>query len=62
LLFLFIALNGFNTLELATWDFYFVVILLQLEILDVNGLLISAFGLLESLVASIVSTLEKIRT
>jgi len=41
---------------------YFVVILLQLEILDVKGLLISAFGLLASLVASIVSTLEKIRT
>jgi len=38
---------------------YFVVVLLKLDVLDVMGLLISAFGLLSSLVASIASALEK---
>ena len=37
---------------------YFAVILLRLDILGAQGLLISAFGLLSSLVASIVSVLE----
>lgn len=37
---------------------YFTVTLLKLNILDVFGLLISAFGLLASLVANIVSVLE----
>lgn len=37
---------------------YFVIVLLQLNVLDVVGLLISAFGLLSSLVANIVSVLE----
>ncbi len=37
---------------------YFAIILLRLNILGVQGLLISAFGLLSSLVASIVSVLE----
>ncbi len=38
---------------------YFVVVLLKLEVLDIIGLLISAFGLLSSLVANIVSALQK---
>lgn len=38
---------------------YFVIVLLRLDVLDVMGLLISAFGLLSSLVASIASALEK---
>lgn len=37
---------------------YFTIILLKLNFLDVKGLLISAFGLLASLVANIVSVLE----
>ncbi len=37
---------------------YFAVVLLQLEVLDVTGLLISAFGLLSSLIASIASALK----
>ena len=40
---------------------YFVVILLKLNVLDVVGLLISAFGLLSSLVANIISALESLR-
>lgn len=38
---------------------YFTIILLKLNILDVVGLLISAFGLLASLIANIVSVLEE---
>lgn len=37
---------------------YFAVILLRLNILGAQGLLVSVFGLLSSLVASIVSALE----
>jgi len=37
---------------------YFTVTLLNLNVLDIFGLLISAFGLLASLVANIVSVLE----
>lgn len=37
---------------------YFVIVLLRMNALDVFGLLVSAFGLLASLIASIVSTLE----
>lgn len=37
---------------------YFIIVLLRLNLLDVNGLLISAFGLLASLVANIVSAIE----
>ena len=37
---------------------YFVITLLQINALDVTGLLISAFGLLISLLANIVSVLE----
>lgn len=37
---------------------YFTITLLKLNILDIIGLLISAFGLLASLIANIVSVLE----
>ncbi len=37
---------------------YFVIVLLKLNALDMSGLLISAFGLLASLIANIVSVLE----
>ncbi len=38
---------------------YFVIILLKINVLDVFGLFISAFGLFASLVADIVSALEE---
>ena len=37
---------------------YFTITLLKLNVLDITGLLISAFGLLSSLVANIISVLE----
>lgn len=37
---------------------YFIIVLLRLNALDVFGLFISAFGLLISLIANIVSVLE----
>ena len=37
---------------------YFTINLIKLDALEIQGLLISAFGLLSSLVASIVSALE----
>jgi len=37
---------------------YFTIVLLKINALDVIGLFISAFGLLSSLVANIVSVLE----
>jgi len=40
---------------------YFTIVLLKMNALDVVGLLISAFGLLSSLVANIVSVLESRR-
>ena len=40
---------------------YFVIVLLKLNALDVIGLLISAFGLLVSLIANISSVLEERR-
>jgi hypothetical protein len=38
---------------------YFSIVLIRIDFLDVSGLLISAFGLLASLVVSIVSVLER---
>ena len=38
---------------------YFAVLLIKTNALEVQGLLISAFGLLSSLIASIVSALER---
>lgn len=37
---------------------YFIISLLKINALDITGLLISAFGLLSSLIANIVSVLE----
>jgi hypothetical protein len=37
---------------------YFIIVLLRLDALDVVGLFISAFGLLASLIANIVSVLD----
>ena len=37
---------------------YFTITLLKINVLDITGLLISALGLLASLVANIVSVLE----
>ena len=37
---------------------YFIVVLLKLEALDIIGLFISAFGILASLIANIVSVIE----
>jgi len=38
---------------------YFIITLIQINALNISGLLISAFGLLASLIANIVSVLEK---
>ena len=38
---------------------YFVIVLLKLNVLDIWGLFISAFGILTSLASNIVSVLEK---
>jgi len=38
---------------------YFVVTLLKINVLDITGLLISVFGIFMSLVANILSVLEK---
>lgn len=37
---------------------YFIVVLLKINALDIFGLLISAFGLLASLISNIVSVIE----
>jgi hypothetical protein len=37
---------------------YFIIVLLKINALDILGLFISAFGLLSSIIANIVSTLE----
>jgi hypothetical protein len=38
---------------------YFAVVLIKINFLDVSGLMISAFGILMSLIANILSVLEK---
>lgn len=55
------ALSIFSQIINFVIFIYFAVILLELSALDVTGLLISAFGLLSSLVANIVSVLEERR-
>ena len=40
---------------------YFTLVLLKMNILDVWGLLISAFGLFSSIIVSIISVVEKRR-
>lgn len=52
------ALSIFSQLINFIIFIYFTIILLKLDALDVVGLLISAFGLLASLIANIVSVLE----
>ena len=41
---------------------YFIITLLNLEILDVWGLLISAFGLFSSIIVNIISVIENRRS
>ena len=53
------ALSIFSQIINFVIFIYFIIILLQLEALDIIGLLISAFGLLASLIANIASALEK---
>ena len=52
------ALSVFSQIINFVIFIYFVVVLLKLNALDIFGLLISAFGLLASLVANVVSVLE----
>ena len=52
------ALSLFSQIINFAIFIYFSITLLKLNALDAKGLLISAFGLLSSLVANIVSTLE----
>jgi len=52
------ALSLFSQIVNFAIFIYFVVVLLKLNALDMSGLLISAFGLLASLVANIVSVAE----
>ena len=53
------SLNLFSQIINFAIFIYFVIALLKINALDVTGLLISAFGLFSSLVANIVSVLEK---
>lgn len=53
------SLNLFSQIINFAIFIYFVIVLLKINALDVTGLLISAFGLFSSLVANIVSVLEK---
>lgn len=52
------ALSIFSQIINFTIFIYFTINLLKINALDVQGLLISAFGLLSSLIANIVSVLE----
>jgi hypothetical protein len=52
------ALSIFSQIINFTIFIYFIVVLLKIEALDLTGLLISAFGLLASLITNIVSVLE----
>ena len=52
------ALSVFSQIINFVILIYFVIVLLKLNALDIFGLLVSAFGLLASLVANIVSVLE----
>lgn len=53
------ALEIFSQIINFTIFIYFTIILIKSNALELNGLIISAFGLLSSLIASIVSALEK---
>ena len=55
------VVNGFAVFSQAVnilIFIYFVIVLLKLNVLDVWGLFISAFGILTSLASNIVSVLE----
>ncbi len=52
------ALSIFSQIINFVIFIYFAITLIKLNILDIVGLLISAFGLLASLIANIVSVLE----
>ena len=52
------ALSVFSQIINFVIFIYFVIVLLKLNALDIFGLFVSAFGLLASLVANIVSVLE----
>ena len=52
------ALSLFSQIVNFAIFIYFVVVLIKIDALDVIGLLISAFGLLSSLIANIVSVIE----
>ena len=52
------ALSIFSQIINFAIFIYFIVVLLKINALDVSGLLISAFGLLASLIANIVSVIE----
>ncbi len=54
------ALSIFSQIINFSIFIYFVLYLLRLNVLDITGLFISAFGLFASLVANVVSTIEKI--
>jgi len=53
------ALEIFSQITNFVIFVYFIISLLKINALDVFGLLISAFGLLSSLISSIVSALEE---
>lgn len=52
------ALSIFSQIINFAIFIYFIVVLLKINALDIFGLLISAFGLLASLIANIVSVIE----
>lgn len=52
------ALSLFSQIVNFAIFIYFIIVLLKLNALDMFGLLISAFGLLASLIANIVSVAE----
>jgi len=53
------ALSLFSQIINFVIFIYFILSLIQINALNISGLLISAFGLLASLIANIVSVLEK---
>lgn len=53
------ALSIFAHLLNFTIFLYFTIVLIRSGALDISGLLVSAIGLLASLIADIVSTLEE---
>jgi hypothetical protein len=52
------ALSLFSQIINFVLFIYFAIVLLKINALDIIGLFISAFGLLSSIIANIVSTLE----